>query len=401
MMAIAGGVTAPKGYRAAGVAVGIKPNSAKLDCALVVSDVPSIVAGVFTTNVMKAPCIAWNQQVCARGMAQAAFINSGNANAATGDRGVADVKATAALVAAGLNLAPDRVCVCSTGVIGVPLPMDRIGNGVRGCLESLSPTGGGDAARAIMTTDLVPKERAVEMPLSWGKARLGAIAKGSGMIAPNMATMICVITTDVSVAAGPLRDALRKAVDASFNRICVDNDMSTSDAVLCFANGQAGGGALAPGTEDYETFSAALTGLCRDLAQDLVRDGEGATKFVEIAVSGADTNENAQKTARAIATSALCKTAFFGQDPNWGRIACAAGYSGVAFDPAKLSIWIEDIQLMRDGAAAAFVEAEAAACMQRPAFRIRVSLGDGPGEATYWTCDLSHDYVAINADYRT
>ena len=398
---IDGGVTAPKGFRASGVAAGIKAGSKKRDCALVASDVPATVAGMFTKNRMKAPPVVWNGIVCASGKAQAVFINSGNANAATGEQGVADVCSTADMVADGLQAPAKEICICSTGVIGVRLPMDRIANGVRGCLASLSKEGSADAAAAIMTTDTVPKERAIEVALGAGTVRLGAIAKGSGMIAPNMATMICVITTDAAVAAASLHEALRDAVEASFNRICIDNDMSTSDSVLCLANGQAGVGELKPGTPEFAAFAAALKDLCTVMARVLVKDGEGATKFVEIAVSGTATDDHAKIIARAVAQSQLCKTAFFGQDPNWGRIACAIGYAGVDFDPAELALWLDDVQLASGGKATEYREEDAAAVMKRPEFRIRIVVGKGPGSAIFWTCDLSDRYVQINADYRS
>ncbi|MCC6695959.1 MAG: bifunctional glutamate N-acetyltransferase/amino-acid acetyltransferase ArgJ [Candidatus Hydrogenedentes bacterium] len=398
---IDGGVTAPKGFRASGVAAGIKPGSTKRDCALVASDVPATVAGMFTKNLMKAPPVVWNGIVCASGKAQAVFINSGNANAATGERGVADVCSTADLVAEGLQAPAKEICICSTGVIGVPLPMDRIAVGVRGCLESLSKDGSSDAAAAIMTTDTVPKERALEVTLGSHVVRLGAIAKGSGMIAPDMATMICAITTDAAVAAAPLQEALRDAVEASFNRICIDNDMSTSDCVLCLANGQAGVGQIKPGSPEFAVFAEALKSLCIVMARELVKDGEGATKFVEISVSGTATDEHARTIARAVAQSQLCKTAFFGQDPNWGRIACAVGYAGVDFDPAQLTLWLGDVQLVAEGTSTGYREEDAASVMKRPEFRIRIKVGDGPGNAVFWTCDLSDKYVHINADYRS
>lgn len=394
-------MTAPAGFRASGFAAGIKPKSTKLDCALVASDVPASVAGMFTRNVMKAPPVVWNIEVCEHGAARAVFVNSGNANAATGPRGIKDARATAALVGDALGVAPDHVCVCSTGVIGVPLPMDRIAAGVEGCARALSREGGADAARAIMTTDTVPKETAVEVALSAGTVRIGAIAKGAGMIHPNMATMICVLTTDGAVEPAPLREALRAAVETSFNSIGVDNDMSTSDTVLCLANGAAGAPGLAPGTPDWGTFTEALSAVCRDMAQALVRDGEGATKFVEIQVAGTRTDADAKTIARAIAASQLCKTAFAGEDPNWGRIACAAGYAGIDFDPAALAIWLGEVQVARDGRKADYAEADAVAVMKRDAFTIRVTVGDGPGTAVFWTSDLTHEYVSINADYRS
>jgi glutamate N-acetyltransferase/amino-acid N-acetyltransferase len=368
---------------------------------LVVSDAAASVAGTFTKNVMKSPAVKWSETVCAGGSARAVFVNSGNANACTGDQGVVDTRVTAELVAAGLDSVPDEVCVCSTGVIGEPLPMDSIRSGVKECLETLSIGGGPDAAEAIMTTDTVPKELAVEVALDSGPVRIGAIGKGAGMIAPNMATMICVIATDAAVAPGDLGNLLRSAIGVSFNQISVDNDMSTSDSVICLANGAAGGEVLSAGMQDLDAFAEGLTGLCREMAKRLVRDGEGATKFVEIAVAGAETDEDAKTIARAIAHSMLCKTAFFGEDPNWGRFACAAGYSGVSFDPARLAMWIDDLQLVERGQAAGYDEEAAVACMRRPEFTIRVEVGDGAGSAVFWTSDLSRDYIHINADYRS
>lgn len=401
MTAITGGVTAPRGFRASGVHAEIKLGSTKRDCALIVSDVPAVVAGTFTQNIMKAPPVEWNVGVCKAGCARAVFINSGNANAATGARGVADVEQTAGSVAEALGLEPGEVCIASTGVIGVPLPMDRILRGVADCATGLSATGSADAVEAIMTTDTVPKEMAVEIPLTTGTVRIGAIAKGSGMIAPNMATMICILTTDACIAREPLSELLLQAVGVSFNCMCVDNDMSTSDTVLCFANGQSGAPTLIPGSDDFQAFASALTEVCRHMAKWLVRDGEGATKFVEIAVSGTATDDEAKTIARTVAVSQLCKTAFFGQDPNWGRFACAAGYAGVPFDPNRLAIRLGDVQVVLGGMAADYKEADAAAVMQRPEFRIQIEVGDGPGSAEFWTSDLSHDYVTINADYRT
>lgn len=401
MTSIDSGVTAPRGFRASGVHAGIKPGSQKNDCALIVSDAPATVAGAFTTNVMKAPPVLWNEEVCRRGAGRAVFINSGNANACTGERGKADAEATAKWVADGLHVFPTEVCVCSTGVIGVFLPMDRIEQGVKLSLDALSADGSADAARAIMTTDTVPKQFAVEVQLSSGIVRIGAIAKGSGMISPNMATMICIITTDAAIEAEDLDTLLLDAVDASFNCICVDNDMSTSDTVLCFANGEAGLPPLEVDTDDFETFGAALRDVCQKMAKMLVKDGEGATKFVEIKVDGADTDDDAKSIARAVAQSDLCKTAFFGEDPNWGRIACAAGYAGVNYDPAELSLWLDDLQLVNNGMAANYQESDAAAVMAKPEFVIRLSVGSGTGSAVFWTCDLSHNYVSINADYRS
>jgi len=398
---VAGGVCAPRGFRASGVAAGIKPGSAEKDCALVVSLARAVAAGTFTTNRFKSPPAQWSENICRHGAARAVFVNSGNANACTGEQGMADAVATAEEVAEALGFASQEVCVLSTGVIGVPLPMDRIAEGVRGCAGALSEDGSHDAALAIMTTDTVPKQMALEVPLRSGAVRIGAIAKGSGMICPNMATMIALITTDAAVEAAPLAQLLRQAVAVSFNRISIDNDMSTSDATIVLANGASGAPALAPGSDDFDAFGEALREVCTKMAQALVRDGEGATKFVEIAVSGAATDEDAKAIARAVATSQLCKTAFFGQDPNWGRIACAAGYAGVPFDPSHVSVWLDDLAIMTKGRAADYDEAEAEARMRRPEFAIRIEVGNGPGTSVYWSSDLSHKYVEINADYRT
>ncbi len=402
MKQLDGSVTAPKGFRASGVVAQIKNlKSTKKDCALIVSDAPAAVAGVFTTNQVQAAPVLWTRQVCAGKQARAVFANSGNANACTGDRGLADSEATAQRVAAGLGFAPGEVCVMSTGVIGVPLPMDRIANGVDLSIAALSPEGGPDAARAIMTTDTVPKEKAIEIEVEGGVIRLGAIAKGAGMISPNMATMLCVVTTDAAIDAEPLQALLRECAEMTFNCICVDNDMSTNDTMLCLANGLSGVPRLEPGSANYAAFANALKEISLYMAHALVRDGEGATKFVEIRVEGADSAADAKRIAKSIAASQLCKTAFFGQDPNWGRIACAAGYAGVGFSADKLCVWLDDLEVVHNGLPTPFEEADAAARMQPRDLLIRVAVGGGPGKALFWTSDLSHDYVTINADYRT
>lgn len=402
MKTVEGGVCAPKGFRASGVAAGIKEGSANKDCALVVSDRPCTVAGMFTTNVMKAPPVQRSQEVCEGGRARAVFLNSGNANAATGVRGHQDVAATADHVAKGLGLPAEEVCVCSTGVIGVPLPMDRIAKGIDGSVAALSEDGSRDAATAIMTTDTEPKSHAIEIEVSGGTVRLGAIAKGAGMVLPNMATMFCIITTDAAFDdSGDLRPLVVDAVRHSFNQIGIDNDMSTSDTVLVLANGASGTAPLVRASDDYEAFGAALKELSRHMAKWLVRDGEGVTKFVEISVSGTATDGEAKAIARAIGNSQLCKTAFFGEDPNWGRFACAVGYAGVEFDPGALDIYLDGVKMCDSGLVADYEESDATAVMKQAEFQLRVSVGAGPGEAIFWTSDLSHDYVSINADYRT
>ncbi len=401
MTVIEKGVCAPTGFRAAAAAAGIKRlGTTRLDCALIVSDAPAAVAGVFTTNVVHAAPVRYCREVCAGGVARAVVVNSGNANACTGEQGYADTLATATLVGKLLDIPVDQVCVSSTGVIGVPMPMDRLTHGIEQCATALSDCNGTDAARAIMTTDTIPKECSIAIPLEAGCVRVGAIAKGAGMIAPHMATMLSFITTDAAVAAPDLQRLLQDAVSKSFNCICVDNDMSTNDTVLCLANGLSGV-SLKPGTPDYERFAAAVTEICVSLAQALVRDGEGATKFIEITVAGAANDEDARRIASAIAKSQLCKTAFYGQDANWGRIAAAAGYSGAAFDPTGLNLHIQGVHVLAAGQPTSYTEAEVQALMKEPDIKVLLSLREGTAAATFWTSDLSLDYVKINADYRT
>ena len=393
------GVTAPLGFRAAAVASGIKPD--RLDLALVVADAGCTAAGVFTTNLAKAAPVVVSRDHLASGRARAIVVNAGCANAGTGEAGLADARETAEIVAHTVGCRPEEVLVASTGVIGVRLPMERVRSGIAQAARRISRHAGADAARAIMTTDTKPKEVAVEFRVGDATCLVGGMAKGAGMIAPNMATMFCIITTDAAVESRSLAGLLRRAAGVSFNQMCIDNDMSTSDSVICLANGASGVPMLEPGTDDFAEFGVALINVCQEIAKALVRDGEGATKFVEIVVTGTADDQEAKRIARAIATSQLCKTAFFGQDPNWGRIACAAGYAGVAFDPESASIWIDDVQVMSGGMPARYEEAAAAACMRKPEFCIRVNVGDGPGTSVFWTSDLSHKYVEINADYRT
>jgi glutamate N-acetyltransferase/amino-acid N-acetyltransferase len=345
--------------------------------------------------------VRWNERICAQGSAQAVFINSGNANTATGAQGRRDVEQTAGALAQRLKLTADDVCVCSTGVIGAPLPMDRILEGVTKCADALSQQGHAAAAEAILTTDTVAKEYASEVTLPGGTITLGAMAKGSGMIMPNMATMIAVITTDAALRPGVAAELLRRAVNASFNRIAIDNDMSTSDTVLLLANGAASHPEVQPDGDEFDALDAALTACCQNLAKQLVRDGEGATKFVEIIVEGARSERDAHTIAKTIATSQLCKTAWYGEDPNWGRIVCAAGYAGPPIEPEALAIWIGGVQVAAEGRSTDYREEDAQAAMKARDITIRVSVGGGPGSAVFWTSDLTHDYVNINAAYRT
>jgi glutamate N-acetyltransferase / amino-acid N-acetyltransferase len=344
---------------------------------------------------------------------RAVLINSGCANACTGQSGLDNARATQQLVAGAIGCAADEVLVMSTGVIGVQMPMARLAAGIaaagkginRGEAEGAEgrEVGGLAAARAIMTTDTRPKHLAVRVELPGGAVMIGGMAKGAGMIHPNMATMLSLITTDAAVAPDVLKRLLDTAVSHSFNRISVDGDTSTNDTVLLLANG-ASGVAMADAAGEA-AFGAALTHLCTQLAQMVVRDGEGATKFVTITVHGAATDDAAHQIANTIATSPLVKTAFTGSDPNWGRILAAAGRAGVPFDPACASLWIgsrqPELELVASGAPTGYAEADAAAIFARPEFLVQLTVGMGEGTAVVWTTDLSHDYVTINADYRT
>ena len=369
--------------------------------ALVVSDRPATVAGVFTTNRFSAAPVIYNREIAASGSARAVIVNSGNANACTGEQGLADVHRTAETVAGAMDVVRQEIVVCSTGVIGQRLPVVKICDAVAGLVEGLSRDGGGRAAEAIMTTDTVPKETAVRLEIGGVTVTVGGMTKGSGMIAPNMATMLAFITTDAAIESAPLDDALRAAVNRSFNCISVDGDSSTNDSVVVLANGAAGGDVIVPGSADYDRFSEALDRVCRDLALMLLRDGEGVTKVIEVHVTGARDGEDARRVARAVGESLLVKTAMFGGDANWGRIACAVGYSGANFDPVGVVIHIGDVEVMRGGEVASYREADAAAVVEQSEVPIRIEFGIGDGEATFWSCDLTYDYVKINADYRT
>ncbi|GAB4471388.1 MAG: bifunctional glutamate N-acetyltransferase/amino-acid acetyltransferase ArgJ [Anaerolineae bacterium] len=390
-----------RGFSAAGVSCGLKREAGALDLALIASGQPCTAAGVFTTNRVKAAPVLYDQAVLAAGgMIRAVVVNAGNANACTGAAGMTAAHATAAGVAAALGCSPGEVLVLSTGVIGVPLPVERVLRGITAAAQILSPVGWADAATAIMTTDTRPKAFSITTPAGYTVA---GVAKGAGMIAPNMATMLAVIVTDAAVPVPALDAMLRAAVDVSFNRIVVDGDMSTNDTVLALANGASG---VAVGAGDA-VFQAALTAVCTHLARAIVKDGEGATRFVTLRVTGAAAEGDAAVVARAIATSPLCKTAFYGADPNWGRILCAAGYAGVDLDPDRLALWLldetgaETIQLVTGGQPANYDEHAATTLMQGSEWGIRLDLGAGAAATTVWTCDLSHEYITINGHYRT
>ncbi len=400
-----GSVTSPQGFRAAAVAAGIK-QSGRPDLVLVVSDHDCAAAGVFTRNqVAAAPVLLDRATLAANPSAmRGVVINAGNANACTGAPGLADARETQRLAAEAAGARPEQLLVMSTGVIGVPLPMARLRAGVAEAAPRLSAGGGQAAAEAIMTTDTRPKHAAVVVDLPGGRVTLGGMAKGAGMIHPDMATLLGLLTTDAAIAPVLLDELLREAVAASFNAISIDGDTSTNDTVLLLANGATG--IPVTDAESRDRFAAALGDLCLYLAQMIVRDGEGATRFVTITISGAATAGDARRVADTIATSPLVKTAFAGGDPNWGRIMMAAGRSGATIEQHRMALWVvapgePPLQLVRDGTPTPYAEADAAAVFARPEFTVRLDLGLGDGAATLWTTDLTHDYVTINADYRT
>ena len=400
-----GSVTTPRGFVAAAVAAGIK-QSGRPDLVLVAADRDCAAAGVFTRNRVAAAPVLLDRATLAAGRAalRGVLINAGNANACTGEPGLADAREMQRLAAAALGARPEQLLVMSTGVIGVPLPMTRLAAGVASLAPLLSADGGPAAAEAIMTTDTRPKRAAVVVDLPGGRVTIGGMAKGAGMIHPDMATLLGVLTTDAVVAADVLDSSLREAVAASFNAISIDGDTSTNDSIVLFANGAAG--VAVADDESRARFAAALTDLCVQLAQMIVRDGEGATRFVTLVVTGAESAADARRAADTIATSPLVKTAFAGGDPNWGRIMMAAGRSGAALDPDRLALWVAApgallLQLVGDGTPTGYAEADAAAVFAQPEFTVHLDLGLGDGAATLWTTDLSHEYVTINADYRT
>lgn len=415
-----GTVTTPRGYRAAAVAAGLKA-SGGLDVALLVSDGAAAAAGVFTRNQVAAAPVIVDREVLAADAdgLRAVVANAGIANACTGPGGIDDARAMQRLTAAALgDVAPAQVLVLSTGVIGRRLPMDRIASGIAQVASDLDAGGGAALARAIMTTDTRPKQCALRVRLAGGNAVIGGVAKGSGMVHPDMATMLAIVTTDARVEARDLDAALRHAANGSFNRISVDGDTSTNDTVLLLANGAAG--VAVETTADRAAFHAGLDAVCLALAHAIVRDGEGATRFVTIRVTGAPDAAAATAVARTIATSPLVKTALAGGDPNWGRILAAAGRAGVPIDPERLSLAVAPagaaaddatanagarvhapVELVHRGLPVRDAEREAAAVFASPELTLALDLGLGGGAATYWTTDLTAAYVAINADYTT
>jgi glutamate N-acetyltransferase/amino-acid N-acetyltransferase len=392
-----GNAASPAGFRAAGVHCGVKRE--KPDLALLVSEVPASVAGVFTTNRVKAAPVRYTQAAVARGRAQAIVVNSGNANACTGEPGLADAAEMATLTGAALDLDPELVLVASTGVIGVPLPMEAIRRGIPHAARSLAADGSA-AAEAIRTTDRFAKTAAVRLDLGGVRVTIGGMAKGAGMIHPNMATTLCFLTTDAALPPAVLRLALTRAVADSFNSITVDGDTSTNDTVLLLANGRAGGAPITNGAE-LTRFTAGLTAVASELAKMVVRDGEGASRLVAIEVAGALSDAEAHQAAMTVANSLLVKTALHGGDPNWGRILAALGRSGVEMAEDRTDVLFGDLEVVRGGLGVPGVAAAAAAILAQDEVTVRIHLGSGSGTSRVWTCDLSEEYVRINGSYTT
>lgn len=407
---VEGGVTAPKGFRAAGIAAGLKPSGAP-DLALIVSDADAIAAGVFTTSQVRAACVEYCQQrLEAKSAAQAILINAGQANACTGSQGWQDAVTSCAEVAKALHIPVESVLVASTGVIGERIKMNALIEGIPKVVAALAATGSDDAAKAIVTTDLVPKSIALEMDLDGRPVRIGGIAKGSGMIHPHMATLLAFVTCDATVSPALWEAMLRRAIAHSFNQITVDGDTSTNDSVLALANGESRTPAITTPGPAADRLEGMLTEVCDYLAKAIARDGEGANCLLEITVTGAPDEAAARTVAKEIAGSSLLKCAIFGHDPNWGRIAMAAGKAGIPFDQGDLRIQLGNFLLMEHGQPQSFdrnaasqylKQATTGDYLKTDTVSVHVSIGPGPGTGTAWGCDFSYDYVHINAEYTT
>ncbi len=395
-----GTVTTPSGYSAGATYAGLKTYAEdKLDLGILLSHDPATLAGVFTTNAVKSGSVVLTQERVAGGKAKALVVNSGIANACVGSQGYDDAKAATAEAAKNLSLGPDEVLMGSTGIIGVELPMALVRAGI-GEIK-LSEDGGHDLARAILTTDTHPKEAAVLFQHQGKTVTIGGITKGSGMIHPNMATMLCYLSTDAEVGAHFLQSALKRAVDSSFNMLTVDGDGSTNDTVLIFANGAAQAGAIEEGTPAGDLFQRALDEICVHLTKEMARDGEGATKLIEVTVEGAKDTDQARLAARTVVSSSLVKTAVHGADPNWGRIIAALGRSGAEVDEGKIALYVNDVCIMEDGRPIPFHRDGVVVLMQGPDVTFRILLNLGPGRATAWGCNLSEEYVTFNSAYTT
>jgi glutamate N-acetyltransferase/amino-acid N-acetyltransferase len=407
---ITGGVTAPRGYRAAGITAGLKPSGLP-DLALILSDVDAIAAGVFTTShVRAAPVDYCRQRLQDKASARAILVNAGQANAATGEQGWKDAIESAKALGQALNISADSILVASTGVIGQRIRMDALLSGIPQLVAAASETGSDSAAQAIVTTDLVTKSIALETTIHDRPVRVGGICKGSGMIHPNMATLLAFVTCDATVSTSLWQQMLSRAADKSFNQITVDGDTSTNDTLIALANGQSRTAAITEMGPEAEELEAMLTAVCQHLAKAIARDGEGATCLIEVQVTGAPDDKAARQIARTIAGSSLVKSAIFGRDPNWGRIAAAAGRAGVVFEQENLRIQLGDFLLMENGQPLAFDRAAASAYLKQAAagaylkedtVLISITVGNGSGSGKAWGCDLSYDYVKINAEYTT
>jgi glutamate N-acetyltransferase / amino-acid N-acetyltransferase len=407
---ISGGVTAPRGFRAAGITAGLKASGLP-DLALILSDVDAIAAGVFTTSQVRAACVEYcRQQLAVKPSARAILCNSGQANAATGEAGWEDAVASANALATALNIAPESILLASTGVIGQRIKMNALIAGIPRLVAAATHEGGNTAAKAIMTTDLVSKSIALETTIGDRAVRIGGMAKGSGMIHPNMATLLAFVTCDAAVSTTLWQQMLSRAADKSFNQVTVDGDTSTNDTLIALANGESRTPAIVQPGAEADKLEAMLTAVCQYLARSIARDGEGATCLIEVRVSGTITDRDARQIAREIAGSSLLKAAVFGHDPNWGRIAMAAGKAGVPFDQHNLAVSLGDIQLMANGqplefdrvAASNYLKAASQGeYLKTDTVLISVAVGNGNGMGIAWGCDLSYDYVKINAEYTT
>lgn len=407
MKKITGGVTAAKGYEAAAAAAGIKYEN-RTDMALVYSVVPCKVAGTFTTNVVKAAPVQWDRQVVeSKQPVQAVVVNSGIANACTGKAGMQCCQETAEAAAQALQIDPKGVLIGSTGVIGMPLPMEKLTAGIQtlAAQKKAGEQAAKEAAKAIMTTDTCEKEVAVTVEIGGKSVTIGGMAKGSGMIHPNMCTMLAFLTTDAVISRKALKEALRTDVEETYNMISVDGDTSTNDTVLLLANGMAENPKIKPGTREFELFAEALHEVNETLAKKMAGDGEGATALFEVTVKGAKTKVQAKTLAKSVVCSNLTKTAIAGHDANWGRILCAMGYSGAEFDPEKVDLYLKssagELQLIENGVALNYSEEKATEILSQPEVTAIADIKEGDQTATAWGCDLTHGYIEINADYRS
>ena len=394
------GVTFPKGFKAAGIKAGIK-KSGNLDLALIYTEKEATVAGTFTKNQVAAAPVYVSKEVVKGGKAHAICANAGCANACTGEQGMSNALAMAKAAADAVGCSANEVIVASTGVIGVQLPMEKVVAGIKAAAAELSEDGSVKAGNAIITTDTYSKACATEVEIGGKKVRFGAIAKGSGMIQPDMATMLCFITTDAAIDQKLLQAALSEVVEVTFNMISIDGDMSTNDMAVVLANGAAGNAKITEKNKDYEIFLDTLKELCTGLSKRIAADGEGATKFLTIHVTGAKSFESAKQVGMSVAKSPLVKTAFFGEDPNWGRVICAVGYAGVPMEPEKTVVRFGGIPVYDKGVGASFDEQALRKVMAEHDVVIDVDLGLGDAEATIWSCDFSYEYVKINGEYHT